>query len=76
MLMKIYLILKYLWQLAGIGYIRTSRPAVPVFYDNDEVFELGKAKVHRLIIIFILRLESLLLLQFNYIVLIHLIVEL
>lgn len=26
-------------------FIRTSRPATPVIYKNDEVFEIGKAKV-------------------------------
>lgn len=29
----------------GITFIRVSRPATDVFYDNDEVFEIGKAKV-------------------------------
>ncbi|GFY63653.1 transketolase-like protein 1 [Trichonephila inaurata madagascariensis] len=29
----------------GICYIRTSRPETPVLYDNDEKFEVGKAKV-------------------------------
>lgn len=26
-------------------FIRSSRPATPVLYGNDEVFEIGKAKV-------------------------------
>ena len=26
-------------------YIRSSRPATPVLYANDEVFEIGKSKV-------------------------------
>ncbi|KAL5237825.1 hypothetical protein ACI65C_005235 [Semiaphis heraclei] len=29
----------------GICFIRTSRPATAVIYKNDEVFEIGKAKV-------------------------------
>lgn len=29
----------------GICYIRTSRPNTPVIYENNEVFEIGKAKV-------------------------------
>ncbi|GFT09878.1 transketolase [Nephila pilipes] len=29
----------------GICYIRTSRPETPVIYNNDETFEVGKAKV-------------------------------
>lgn len=29
----------------GVCFIRTSRPNVPVIYSNDEVFEIGKAKV-------------------------------
>jgi transketolase len=29
----------------GIVYIRTSRPATEIIYDNHEVFELGKSKV-------------------------------
>jgi len=29
----------------GICFIRTSRPAQPVIYKNEEVFEVGKAKV-------------------------------
>lgn len=29
---------------SGTKYIRTSRPANPVLYSNDEVFELGKSK--------------------------------
>ena len=34
-------------QFHGIAFIRTSRPATPVIYSNDEVFEIGKAKVVR-----------------------------
>ena len=29
----------------GICYIRTSRPNVPILYDNGEEFHVGKAKV-------------------------------
>ena len=29
----------------GVCYIRTSRPATPVIYDNEEVFQIGKAKL-------------------------------
>lgn len=29
----------------GICFIRTSRPNVPVIYNNNEEFQLGKAKV-------------------------------
>ncbi|RWS23871.1 transketolase-like protein [Leptotrombidium deliense] len=29
----------------GIDFIRTSRPATPVIYSNDTVFEIGKAKI-------------------------------
>ncbi|KAL0275399.1 UNVERIFIED_CONTAM: hypothetical protein PYX00_003255 [Menopon gallinae] len=29
----------------GICFIRTSRPATPVLYNNNEVFEIGKAKI-------------------------------
>uniref|UniRef100_A0AC35TPK1 Transket_pyr domain-containing protein n=1 Tax=Rhabditophanes sp. KR3021 TaxID=114890 RepID=A0AC35TPK1_9BILA len=29
----------------GIVFIRTGRPALPVIYKNDEVFEIGKGKV-------------------------------
>lgn len=29
----------------GVSYIRTSRPNTPVIYENDEKFEVGKAKV-------------------------------
>jgi transketolase len=29
----------------GICYIRVSRPVTEVVYDNDEVFEIGKAKI-------------------------------
>lgn len=42
---------EYAVQLAanyqGIVYIRVSRPNVPVLYDNNEKFELGKAKVRK-----------------------------
>lgn len=31
----------------GMTFIRTSRPAQPVLYDNDEPFEIGKAKIVR-----------------------------
>lgn len=31
----------------GICFIRTSRPATEVIYENNEVFEIGKAKVVR-----------------------------
>lgn len=34
----------------GICFIRSSRPATPVIYNNDEVFEIGKAKVNQGII--------------------------
>lgn len=34
-------------QLFGIVFIRTSRPATPVIYANDEPFAVGKAKVVR-----------------------------
>ena len=29
----------------GICFIRTSRPNIATIYGNDEVFEIGKAKV-------------------------------
>lgn len=29
----------------GITFIRLSRPATTIVYGNDEVFEIGKAKV-------------------------------
>lgn len=29
----------------GVVYVRTSRPKTPVIYDNNEKFEIGKAKV-------------------------------
>jgi transketolase len=29
----------------GITFIRLGRPATPIVYKNDEVFEIGKAKV-------------------------------
>lgn len=29
----------------GICFIRTSRPATPILYKNDEVLEIGKAKI-------------------------------
>jgi len=31
----------------GICFIRTTRPATPVLYSNDEIFKVGKAKVIR-----------------------------
>jgi len=31
----------------GIAYIRTSRPKTPVLYPNEEVFEIGRAKIVR-----------------------------
>lgn len=31
----------------GICYIRMTRPAAPVFYDNEEPFQIGKAKICR-----------------------------
>lgn len=31
--------------IRGIVFIRTSRPALPVLYKNDEPFAVGKAKV-------------------------------
>jgi transketolase len=31
----------------GMAFIRTSRPATPVIYNNDEKFEIGRAKVVR-----------------------------
>ncbi len=31
----------------GIVYIRTTRGATPVVYQNEETFEVGKCKVHR-----------------------------
>lgn len=31
----------------GACYIRTSRPNFPILYKNDEVFEIGKAKVRQ-----------------------------
>ncbi|KAK3738800.1 hypothetical protein RRG08_035680 [Elysia crispata] len=31
----------------GVCFIRTSRPNVPVIYNNDEPFEVGKAKIVR-----------------------------
>lgn len=30
---------------SGVCFIRTSRPNVPVLYDNSEPFQIGKAKV-------------------------------
>ena len=30
----------------GICFIRSSRPAMPVLYKTDEIFEIGKAKVN------------------------------
>ena len=32
----------------GITFIRTSRPNFPILYPNDELFEIGKAKVGKL----------------------------
>lgn len=32
---------------SGVCFIRTSRPNVPVIYDNSEPFQIGKAKVVR-----------------------------
>ena len=32
----------------GIVYIRTTRGATPVVYSNEEVFEIGKCKVHKI----------------------------
>ena len=29
----------------GVTFTRTSRPATPVIYNNDEKFEIGKGKV-------------------------------
>jgi len=29
----------------GIDFIRTSRPATPVIYSNDENFQVGQSKV-------------------------------
>ena len=34
-------------QFTGIAFVRTSRPATPVIYSNDEVFAVGQAKVVR-----------------------------
>ncbi|KAJ6219519.1 hypothetical protein RDWZM_005331 [Blomia tropicalis] len=34
-------------QTTGIVFIRTSRPATPVIYENDEKFQIGQAKVVR-----------------------------
>jgi len=31
----------------GIFYIRTSRPVTPVLYDNNDKFEIGRAKLYR-----------------------------
>ncbi|TKR80684.1 hypothetical protein L596_014718 [Steinernema carpocapsae] len=33
--------------IEGIVFIRTGRPALPVLYKNDEVFEIGKGKIVR-----------------------------
>lgn len=38
----------------GICFIRSSRPATPVIYKNDEVFEIGKSKVVLLTLLLIL----------------------
>ncbi len=35
-------------ETSGIVYMRTSRPATPVIYDNDEKFPIGGCKVHRI----------------------------
>ena len=32
-------------QVKGITFTRTTRPATPVIYANDEKFEIGKGKV-------------------------------
>lgn len=32
-------------QTKGISFTRTTRPATPVIYKNDEKFEIGKGKV-------------------------------
>jgi transketolase len=32
--------------MKGICYIRSSRTVIPVMYRNDELFEIGKAKVY------------------------------
>lgn len=32
-------------QYNGITFIRTSRPATPIIYENDETFAVGKAKI-------------------------------
>lgn len=37
----------------GICFIRTSRPNVPVIYENNEVFNVGKAKVTWILVCFI-----------------------
>ena len=29
----------------GICYLRISRPDIPIIYENNEVFEIGKCKV-------------------------------
>ena len=34
----------------GICFIRSSRPATPVVYKNDEVFKIGQAKVNNITI--------------------------
>ena len=31
----------------GICFIRVGRPAVPIVYDNEETFTIGKAKIVR-----------------------------
>lgn len=31
----------------GICFLRVGRPVVPVFYDNGETFQIGKAKLVR-----------------------------
>lgn len=35
----------------GICFIRTSRPNVPVIYENNEPFVVGKAKVYLALVI-------------------------
>lgn len=42
----------------GVCFIRTSRPNVPIIYSNDEVFEIGKAKVSLFSDIFHFRRKS------------------
>ncbi len=35
-------------KVRGMSYLRTTRPATPVIYDNDEEFPIGGCKIHRL----------------------------